>query len=136
MGRLHWPCMLCLALGACVCAGLPLVTGPLTSSKVRSMLASRNTLSRYQKPYNVCTSDWAPIVTCAGLDDQTQYDGFQVALWRKIATDLGWADSDWTFSCVDWTEMINDLLSPTGSCSFAAAGGQMVRPLRFLHSTD
>jgi hypothetical protein len=59
---------------------------------------------------------------CADLEDPADYSGFQVALWREIAHDLGWADSDWSFSCVDWTAMIEDLVDPNGSCSFAAAG--------------
>ena len=35
---------------------------------------------------------------------------------------MGWADGDWTFSCVDWDAMIEDLTDPNGLCSFAAAG--------------
>lgn len=62
-------------------------------------------------------------VMCADMEDPSHYTGYQVALWREIAADLGWADSDWTFSCVDWTAMIDDLVDPNGSCSFAAAGG-------------
>jgi ABC-type amino acid transport substrate-binding protein len=62
-------------------------------------------------------------VRCADIEDPANYDGYQIALWRKIAEDLGWADSDWTFSCVDWTAMIDDLTAADGLCSFAAAGG-------------
>jgi len=62
-------------------------------------------------------------VRCADLEDPSKFDGYQVALWRKVAADLGWADGDWTFSCVDWTAMIDDLKSTDGKCSFAAAGG-------------
>jgi hypothetical protein len=61
-------------------------------------------------------------VMCADMDDPADYSGFQVELWRKIAHDLGWSDSDWSFSCVDWTAMIDDLVDANGSCSFAAAG--------------
>ncbi|WIA44160.1 hypothetical protein OEZ86_010495 [Tetradesmus obliquus] len=60
-------------------------------------------------------------VMCADMEDPSHYTGYQVAVWREIAADLGWADSDWTFSCVDWTAMIDDLVDPNGSCSFAAA---------------
>lgn len=59
---------------------------------------------------------------CADIEDPAQYDGFQIALWRQVAQDMGWADGDWTFSCVDWDAMIEDLTDPNGLCSFAAAG--------------
>ncbi|KAF8061164.1 hypothetical protein HT031_004626 [Scenedesmus sp. PABB004] len=74
---------------------------------------------RFQKPYNV---------TCSGVADPADYSGYQVALWRAIASDLGWADTDWAFTCVDWTPMIDDLVSPDGLCSFAAAGVEVSVP--------
>ncbi|WIA23669.1 hypothetical protein OEZ85_000370 [Tetradesmus obliquus] len=103
----------------------PLAAGPqdrdAIKSTLRALKAAGNS-SRFSPPYNVCTSHWAPIVMCDGIDDSADYTGFQVALWREIARDLGWADSDWSFSCVDWTAMIDDLVDPDGVCSFAAAG--------------
>lgn len=49
--------------------------------------------------------------------------GFHVAhVCVQLAADMGWADSDWTFTCVDWDAMIEDLTDPAGLCSFAAAG--------------
>jgi hypothetical protein len=62
-------------------------------------------------------------VRCADMENPGDFDGFQIALWREVAQDMGWAPEDWTFTCVDWTEMIDDLTSPDGLCSFAAAGG-------------
>jgi ABC-type amino acid transport substrate-binding protein len=62
-------------------------------------------------------------VRCADIENPDDFDGFQIALWRKVAEDMGWAPEDWTFTCVDWTAMIDDLTSPDGLCSFAAAGG-------------
>lgn len=62
-------------------------------------------------------------VTCTEGEDPATFGGFQIALWREIAEDLGWEDSDWTLSCMDWTAMIDDLADPSGLCSFAAAGG-------------
>jgi hypothetical protein len=56
------------------------------------------------------------------MADPADFSGFQIALWREIAHDLGWEESDWSFSCVDWTAMIDDLVDPNGACSFAAAG--------------
>lgn len=62
-------------------------------------------------------------VTCEGVDDPSNYSGYQIELWRAIATDLGWSDTDWTFYCMDWTIMIDDLSSSQGNCTAAAAGG-------------
>jgi hypothetical protein len=65
----------------------------------------------------------APQVTCSPDADPSTYDGYQIALWRRIATNMGWAEGDdWVLSCVDWTPMIEDLLSPNGACTMAAAG--------------
>jgi hypothetical protein len=64
-------------------------------------------------------------VMCDDIEDPADFTGFQVALWREIALDLGWTDSDWSFRCMDWTEMLDDLVDPDGTCSFAAAGAQM-----------
>lgn len=69
------------------------------------------------------------------MENPTDYTGFQVALWREIANNLGWADTDWTFSCVDWTAMIDDLVDPSGLCSFAAAGGTSAQQKRYQQPT-
>ncbi|GBF93621.1 hypothetical protein Rsub_06343 [Raphidocelis subcapitata] len=61
-------------------------------------------------------------VTCDAAADPSTYDGYQIELWRRIATAMGWADSDWTFTCIDWTPMIEDLIAPDGRCTMAAAG--------------
>lgn len=73
-------------------------------------------------------SDWAPMVMCAGMEGVKDFGGYQVALWRAIAKDLGWEETSWTFKCMDWSEMIDDLVSSNGSCSLAAAGEQDCRP--------
>ncbi|KAF6257197.1 hypothetical protein COO60DRAFT_30052 [Scenedesmus sp. NREL 46B-D3] len=93
-----------------------------------ALRALNSSAARFQKPYNVCTSDWAPMVMCADKEDPADFSGFQIALWREIAHDMGWADSDWSFSCVDWTAMIDDLVDPNGSCSFAAAAVEVSLP--------
>lgn len=63
-------------------------------------------------------------VTCDPTQPPTTYDGYQVELWRRIATELGWGDGDWFFTCMDWTPMIDDILSADGKCTMAAAGAQ------------
>jgi hypothetical protein len=66
---------------------------------------------------------WLLQVMCEGMTDPADFTGYQVALWREIAHDLGLQETeDWLFSCVDWNMMIKDLASPNGSCSFGAAG--------------
>jgi hypothetical protein len=37
---------------------------------------------------------------------------------------MGWEDADWTFTCIDWTPMIEDLIAPHGRCTMAAAGAR------------
>lgn len=59
---------------------------------------------------------------CADIENPDDFSGFQIASWREIASDMGWAPEDWTFTCVDWTAMIDYLVDPDGLCSFAAAG--------------
>lgn len=47
----------------------------------------------------------------------------QYQLFQIIAMELGWSEEDWTWSgCLGWTEMIDELLDPDGSCFMAAAG--------------
>jgi len=63
-------------------------------------------------------------VTCDGVEPG-QYDGYQIELWKEIAADMNLNKSDWSFSCVNWDLMIEDLLDPNGSCTVGAAGGQL-----------
>mgnify|MGYP001811094258 CR=1 FL=1 len=49
-------------------------------------------------------------------------------LFRHIATELGWADGDWFFTCVAWMSMIEDIMSADGSCTMAAAGANVSPP--------
>lgn len=60
---------------------------------------------------------------CSNISDPADYTGYQIALWRAIAKDMGWADSEWLLTCIsNWTAMLEDLLDPNGLCTFAAAG--------------
>lgn len=105
---------------------LPVVLPELnlsSSNRIKGVLAPRGCTLRYSAQV---LQRFLQVV-CAGMDTQAGYSGYQVALWREIAADLGWADSDWFFSCVDWTEMINDLVDPAGNCTFAAAGNAWCR---------
>lgn len=62
-------------------------------------------------------------VSCTAGEDASTYDGYQIELWRRIAADLGWKEgADWAFTCIDWTPMLEDLVSPGGSCTVGAAG--------------
>lgn len=65
------------------------------------------------------------MVTCSADADESTYSGFQVELFRRVAHHIGWHEEDYYFTCEDWTPMIDDLLSPNGTCTMAAAGEQL-----------
>jgi hypothetical protein len=48
--------------------------------------------------------------------------GYQVELFRMLAQEVGWEDTDYVLTCIKYSDMIEDLKSPTGSCSMSAAG--------------
>lgn len=48
--------------------------------------------------------------------------GYQVELFRMLAEEVGWGDSDYFFTCMPFTDMMEDLKSPNGSCSLTATG--------------
>jgi hypothetical protein len=51
--------------------------------------------------------------------------GYQVELFRKLALGMGWAPSDYYFSCgTNFTNILTDLVHPAGTCSVAATGEQ------------
>jgi hypothetical protein len=81
---------------------------------------------RYQnQPYNICISDWTPMVYCKDIEDPAAYTGFAVDVMRNIATDFGWVEGvNYTWTCMDTSPMIDDLLNPNGSC-YVAAGGEL-----------
>lgn len=89
----------------------------------RTRAAATPTGPRYNKPYNICTSAWTPFVNCSADVDPASWNGYQIDLLRIIAADMGWSESDWFMSCVDWTPMLDDLIDPNGGCYMAAAGG-------------
>jgi hypothetical protein len=39
-----------------------------------------------------------------------------------LTQDLGWAEEDWSFTCMGYTDMMQDLANATGTCTLAAAG--------------
>ncbi|KAF6257204.1 ligand-gated ion channel-domain-containing protein [Scenedesmus sp. NREL 46B-D3] len=48
--------------------------------------------------------------------------GYQVELFRMLAQEVGWEDGDYAFTCMKYSDMLEDLKSPTGLCSLSAAG--------------
>eukprot|EP00879_Flechtneria_rotunda_P028319 GHRR01030420.1.p1 GENE.GHRR01030420.1~~GHRR01030420.1.p1 ORF type:complete len:187 (+),score=34.91 GHRR01030420.1:117-677(+) len=123
--RCSWQMAVLLALGQGAVVALAL-DGEQDIARSRLLLQS-NTTGRYQKPYNVCISEWTPMVKCVGLPPR-QYSGYAVALWRIIAQDLGWADAEWSFTCIDGGAMLDDLSDTAGLCSFSPAGVFWQRP--------
>jgi hypothetical protein len=85
-------------------------------------MTSYGSANRYQKPYNICISDWTPMVECFGVVQPEDYTGYMVELMRYMADDLGWQDGDWFMHCMSWTDFNNDLLDPNGNCFMVAAG--------------
>jgi hypothetical protein len=45
-----------------------------------------------------------------------------VELFRMLATELNWLDTDYYFSCMEYTAIIADLQNPAGNCSMSATG--------------
>lgn len=84
--------------------------------------ASFGSARRYQKPYNICISDWTPLVECNGLVSPDDYTGYLVSMVRYIVDDLGWAEGDWFMHCMGPSDVVNDLADPDGSCLFVASG--------------
>ncbi|WIA44152.1 hypothetical protein OEZ86_010489 [Tetradesmus obliquus] len=62
------------------------------------------------------------MVMCKHDDDHTTFTGYQVELFRMLAQEVGWEEGDYVFSCIKYSEMIDDLKSPTGLCSLSAGG--------------
>jgi ABC-type amino acid transport substrate-binding protein len=85
-----------------------------------------NPAPRYQKPYNVCVSQWTPMIDCAGRVNPNEWAGYQIEMNRIMARDLGWADDEWFMHCVQWTPMLDDLVDPNGNCIMAAAGVEVI----------
>jgi hypothetical protein len=62
------------------------------------------------------------MVECTVGEDPSTFTGYQVELFTLLSKDLGWEDGDWTMVCMPYTDMMNDLKSPAGNCTLAAAG--------------
>lgn len=48
--------------------------------------------------------------------------GYQIELFRMAASEVGWAESDFIFTCMDYTVMMADLNDPAGNCTVVATG--------------
>jgi hypothetical protein len=44
-----------------------------------------------------------------------------------LASEVGWEDTDYVFTCIKYSDMLDDLKSSNGSCSMSAAGGSSNR---------
>jgi hypothetical protein len=59
-----------------------------------------------QRPYNICISDWAPMVQCKGIEDPFEFTGYQVEMFRYMAEDFGWLEGeDFQWHCMGWSEV-------------------------------
>eukprot|EP00879_Flechtneria_rotunda_P033334 GHRR01036906.1.p1 GENE.GHRR01036906.1~~GHRR01036906.1.p1 ORF type:complete len:278 (+),score=68.62 GHRR01036906.1:617-1450(+) len=86
---------------------------------------------KFSPPYNVCVSDWQPMVKCtAGPEvSETPFKGYQIELFRLLAQQVGWTAEDYKFTCMDWTDLMEDLRSDSGLCSMTASGVQVTNDL-------
>lgn len=50
------------------------------------------------------------------------YAGYQIELFRMAASEVGWAEADFVFTCMDYTVMMADLNNPAGNCTVVATG--------------
>ena len=66
------------------------------------------------------------MVYCDPAEGTKTYKGYQVELFRMLAHEVGWATGDYTFTCMDYDDMMADLNDPAGSCSLSAAGEQLL----------
>lgn len=48
--------------------------------------------------------------------------GYMVELFRMLASELNWQDTDYYFTCMEYSAMIADLQDPAGNCSMSATG--------------
>ncbi|KAK9804717.1 hypothetical protein WJX72_001753 [[Myrmecia] bisecta] len=84
--------------------------------------ALRNGNGTDAAPLNVCISDWRPMVACDGLSSPDAFTGYQPQLFRQVVANMGMKPSTYNFTCMNWDDMIADLLDPDGSCDLSAAG--------------
>ncbi|PSC71582.1 glutamate receptor [Micractinium conductrix] len=70
---------------------------------------------------NVCTSEATPNVYCLGREPQ-DYGGYEIELFRAVAAELGWQESQLRWRCLEWEEMLGHLRDADGVCDIAAAG--------------
>eukprot|EP00878_Enallax_costatus_P042116 GHUV01049143.1.p2 GENE.GHUV01049143.1~~GHUV01049143.1.p2 ORF type:complete len:103 (+),score=21.53 GHUV01049143.1:345-653(+) len=57
------------------------------------------------------------------MSDQADYSGHQIELWRMIAADLGLVEgTDYDWECLDWFDMMDNVMKQDGNCTLAIAG--------------
>lgn len=71
----------------------------------------------------VCVSDWTPAVYCLDKEDPRDYSGFEVELFRRVISLLGWTEEMLEWRCMGWDDMMDDLYNST-SCDLAPSGMQ------------
>ncbi|GAQ86202.1 glutamate receptor [Klebsormidium nitens] len=80
--------------------------------------------------YTVCTVSNIPYSTCElSSTDSSTYGGYAVKVFEKAASKVGWSEDDYTWACLDYDVMQNDILNSSvhGFCD-AAAVDMQIRP--------
>ena len=69
----------------------------------------------------VCTSSYTPMVYCDPETPWTEWSGYEVEVFKRVATIIGIQPEQMTWKCMAWTHMLNELQNNT-VCDIAAAG--------------
>lgn len=71
---------------------------------------------------NICTSSYTPMVSCG--DTSRAYTGYEIEVFARVYTLLGWRDNQVNYTCMDWDDMLDLLKSKDANktCTFAVAG--------------
>ncbi|KAF8061162.1 eif3g-a [Scenedesmus sp. PABB004] len=64
----------------------------------------------------------APSCKPPGAAPSCERAGYQVELFRMLASEVGLGDADYALTCLPYGDMLADLADPAGGCSLSAAG--------------
>ncbi|GAQ91241.1 glutamate receptor [Klebsormidium nitens] len=73
--------------------------------------------------YTVCMTNFLPYQTCVvGDTTPTNFSGYGSELFHRLAARMLWTyGQDYTFVCLDFIDVITDLVDPTGRCDVASS---------------
>eukprot|EP01017_Pseudomicrothorax_dubius_P025689 TRINITY_DN2803_c0_g1_i3.p1 TRINITY_DN2803_c0_g1~~TRINITY_DN2803_c0_g1_i3.p1 ORF type:complete len:507 (+),score=103.79 TRINITY_DN2803_c0_g1_i3:40-1560(+) len=71
----------------------------------------------------IAVSPFDPMVRCPlnTVGKDSTFTGLDLEMFKKVAEAMKWTDNDWDFACVEWNQMLNDIL--TTNKYYAGTGG-------------